>query len=123
MTGVDILAMEEVAVEWAFNWTAFWITVVILGAIGLIHSIYSVVEGIDDWVYIPIMTTVFMLIGAMVGTLFGGALCRTPTKYEPQYKVTVSDDVSMTEFLERYEIIDTEGKIYTVRERGENNEE
>lgn len=26
MTGVEILAMEEVAVEFAFNWTAFFIS-------------------------------------------------------------------------------------------------
>ena len=33
-----------------------------------------------------------------------------------QYKVTISDEVSMNEFFDKYEIIDQEGKTYTVRE-------
>lgn len=33
-----------------------------------------------------------------------------------RYKVTISEDVKLVEFLERYEILDTEGEIYTVRE-------
>lgn len=33
-----------------------------------------------------------------------------------RYKVTISDEVNLVEFLERYEILDTEGEIYTIRE-------
>lgn len=33
-----------------------------------------------------------------------------------QYKVTITEDVKLVEFLERYEILDTEGEIYTIRE-------
>ena len=36
-----------------------------------------------------------------------------------EYKVTISDDVSLTEFYEKYEIIEQDGKIYTVKERTE----
>ena len=34
-----------------------------------------------------------------------------------QYKVTIDETVSMVKFMDKYEIIDQEGKIYTVRER------
>ena len=34
-----------------------------------------------------------------------------------EYKATIEDSVSMNEFLDRYEILDQEGKIYTMRER------
>lgn len=34
-----------------------------------------------------------------------------------EYKVTIDDSVSMTEFMDKYEILDQEGKIYTVKER------
>ena len=34
-----------------------------------------------------------------------------------EYKVIINDTVSMNEFLDKYEIIDQEGKIYTVKER------
>lgn len=32
------------------------------------------------------------------------------------YKVTISDEVKLVEFLDKYEILDTEGEIYTIRE-------
>jgi predicted membrane protein len=116
MNGVDILAMEEVAVEFAFNWTWFWIVFSVFATAGLIWGIYEVVAKGEEWIAIPIMTTFFILFGVTFGYLFGVGF-ETPTKYETQYKVVVSDEVSMTEFLEKYEIIDTEGKIYTVREK------
>ena len=34
-----------------------------------------------------------------------------------KYKVTIDDSVLMNEFLDKYEILDQEGKIYTVKER------
>ena len=34
-----------------------------------------------------------------------------------EYKATIDDSVSMNEFLDRYEILDQEGKIYTIKER------
>ena len=40
-------------------------------------------------------------------------------KYETRYQVTVDDSVSMNKFQNKYEIIEVEGKIYTVRERVE----
>lgn len=116
MTGVDILAMEEVAVEWTFNWTAFWIVFAIVSIGGLVYSIYKVVRDGYSWPLIPALTLVFMAFGVGFGALMGKGL-ETPIKYAPQYKVTISDEVSMTEFLEKYEIIETEGKIYTVREK------
>lgn len=40
-------------------------------------------------------------------------------KYETHYQVTVDNSVSMNEFQNKYEIIEVEGKIYTIRERVE----
>ena len=46
--------------------------------------------------------------------------CLVPEdKYETHYQVTVDNSVSMNEFQDKYEIIEVEGKIYTVRERVE----
>lgn len=36
-----------------------------------------------------------------------------------QYQVTISDNVSMVEFNERYEVIKVQGKIYTIVEKEE----
>lgn len=117
MNGVDILAMEEVVAESAFNWPWFWIVVAVAGFITLIYTLWDVVSGYHHWLYIPTLTVFVMLVGAMFGCLLG-VVFGIPTKYETQYKVTISDEVSMTDFLNKYEIIETEGKIYTVREKG-----
>lgn len=38
-------------------------------------------------------------------------------KYETHYQVTIDNSVTINEFQDKYEIIEVEGKIYTVRER------
>ncbi len=115
MTGVDILATQEVAVDFIFNWTAFWIAVGIATFIGLITGIVCVVRDGCDWFIIPAMVVISAVFGGMFGCLMGTGL-EKPVAYETRYKVTISDEVSMTDFLEKYEIVSTEGKIYTVRE-------
>ena len=64
--------------------------------------------------------TIFLIVFIAGGALFGTLVGRTtgdPIEYETQYKVVIDDSVSMNEFIEKYEIIDQEGKIYTVREK------
>ena len=114
MTGVEILATKEVVAATQFNSTMFWIifgiTLGVMFIIGVATSLQS-----RDWVQLPL----FLFAGLIVGVLFGvmiGNLSATPAEYETQYKVTISDEVQMNDFLSRYEIISTEGRIYTVRE-------
>lgn len=38
------------------------------------------------------------------------------------YKVTISDEVNFVEFNNKYEIIDQDGLIYTIKEKENNNE-
>lgn len=115
MTGVEILAASEVAVGAGFSITAA------LGVFGLTFGLF-IFGGIfasilsDDWGNMGIGILAGIMIGLVFGTGVGlgeGML----TKYETHYKVIISDEVSMNDFLERYEIMDQEGKIYTVRER------
>ena len=117
MTGVDILSVEQVAIEYTYNWTSFWIGT---GIIFLIFFIFGVVDSLHYnsldvlWQYVIPGTALSLLFGAMMGWT-----CETPIKYTNEYKVTISDEVSMNDFIAKYEIIDQEGKIYTVRERAE----
>ena len=117
MSGVEILSVIEEPIllfnEEAFGITLF-ISVIIFFFIG---SYLSITES--EWIYFPI----FLITGIIVGVLLAipaGAICCTETDdVETSYKVTVSDEVSLNEFLDKYEIIDQDGKIYTVKERGE----
>lgn len=42
-----------------------------------------------------------------------------PTINIPQYKVTISDSVPYNEFIEKYEVLEIDGKIYTVIDKTE----
>ena len=116
VNGVEILNETQVVAESAFGWTVFWIAgsvffdLCILGGI-----ILSITEGPElmGWI-------VVICAGIILGLLFGfvgGTWFATPTKYETHYQVIIDDSVSMNDFLDKYEIIDTEGKILTIRER------
>lgn len=57
-----------------------------------------------------------LAIGSVIVGGLGGTYSKTDISYI-EYKVTIDDSVSMNEFLDKYEILDQEGKIYTVKER------
>ncbi len=113
MNGVEILASSEIVAEVVFNWFAFTIVFVIITIIAAFVA-YAIDDSIDEKI------TTFFIIAILLGGFLGlvaGVSFVTPTKYETHYKVTIDDSVSMNEFLDKYEILDQEGKIYTVKER------
>lgn len=111
MSGVEILSTTEVVTESVSNYTLvglIWIGVIILGTL-----IGYIAEEFDG-------ALLGFFIGVVVGMFVSGfvmIITTTPTAYTNEYKVTISDEVSLNEFMEKYEIIDQDGKIYTVRER------
>lgn len=118
MTGIEVLATQEVTTEFAFNWTAFWITFgVIFGIYVLVGIITSVCS--DDWSNLLCGIIIGIIIGLFFGAMVGYKALHIPVAYETQYKVIISDEVPMNQFLEKYEIIDQEGKIFTVVERND----
>lgn len=122
MIGIEILAAEEVACAFAFNWPMFWIVFGITFVIsGIIMFCCLLEDCCNNKVTLAgIITIVIFLatiISAITGGLFADGIFPKSTEYETQYKVTIDDSVSMNDFNEKYEVIDQEGKIYTVRER------
>ena len=113
MTGVEILATQEIVVEFGFCWTGFFAMLLFGGMISIFLAVAMVYcDNFQRWATFGACLGFTLILSVLVGIVADGE----PTKYETQYKVTISDEVSMNEFLERYEIIDQEGKIYTVRE-------
>lgn len=108
MNGVIILNSYEILTNpssiflylvWGFVFTT----------LALILSYLFIVDN-----YSSTSTAIFAIVaGALAVILF----CNIPEKkYETRYQVTVDDSVSINEFQSKYEIIEVEGKIYTVRE-------
>ena len=118
INGIEILSQTEVGTNTPMNWWVFGLFVVMFFIIGFV---LAVIEGRPEGVEWLGCVFIGLLVG-IIGCLFGGLLgtvAGEPTEFETQYKVTISDEVQMNEFLEQYEIIDQEGKIYTIREKGE----
>lgn len=117
MQGVEILTSEQVVTEWAENWTGFWIAFSVVVGIFLIVGIREFIVY-RDWVELLFGGILGVILALMIGMLPLG-LGDTPTAHETQYKVTISEEVSMTEFYEHYEVIEQDGKIFTVREKAD----
>jgi hypothetical protein len=106
MTGINILA------EYMAGGTPVAVVVIssILTVLGLIIFIVGIaLEWGDDVTGVGCLLFVISLV-----LLFIAVFNAEPE--HTRYKVTISDDVNLVEFLERYEILDTEGEIYTIRE-------
>ena len=113
MTGVEILAAEEVVTAYGWSWSAYLIAlaiaVVFCGFVGFTSGV-----PYDMWKCAFIGIGVGLVVGALIGVI--PAKITLPSEYETHYKLTISDEVSMNDFLSKYEIIDQEGRIYEVRE-------
>ena len=113
MIGVDILSSSEVGC----NPEPMWGLSLIIGGVVLL---IFVIIGIIEW-------SIKNFVGfTLIGLLFGGFMCGFSlvitnglnyTDTQTQYKATISEEVNFVEFNEKYEIIDQEGKIYTIIER------
>lgn len=128
MTGMVILETFDYGI--AYVVAGFGIpSAIALGVICAITGILvgmGVAEAMYKFVYKKFKTdatflivTVTMIIMGAIGFVIGGFTIphREPSEYETRYKVALTEDVDYKEFTEKYEIIDFEDNIYTVRER------
>lgn len=109
MNGIEVLSKSEIK---SINISAFLIILlasilIILAGVYICTSIFDINENLlYTGVVLIILLSVFMALKTS-----------TTGEYEYEYKVTISDEVSMNEFMKKYEIINQEGKIYTIKER------
>ncbi len=110
MNGVEILSSEII-----YNTILpeYWIGIGLL--VGMLSiTVFSGSAAADNGV-LALISLAF-IIGSVVVACLGGIDSKTDINHI-EYKVTIDDSVSMNEFLDKYEILDKEGKIYTVKER------
>ncbi len=108
MNGVNILATvphtEYVWPDWIFT-VLFAIIIIGFVATLICASYDSPAVGII-FAIISLVSLVIIIIGTTI------------TKPAPNtYKVTVENSVSMSEFYEKYDIINQEGKIFEIKEK------
>lgn len=69
----------------------------------------------DNDIYFGCLVLVYAAIFIAL-TLLAFSKAKVVSTY-PVYKVTIDDTVSMKEFNERYEILNQDGLIYTIKEK------
>ena len=110
MNGVEILSSETI-----YNtilpecWTVIGLLLALVCTVLTIHFYV----GLNDRAAILCLV---LLIVSVVLTFLGLISNKNSIDYI-EYKVTIDDSVSFTEFIDKYEVLDQEGKIYTVKER------
>lgn len=114
MNGVEILSSLEVVIETAFSTFGFMIAFFGCLTFSLVSGFFTgrSINAVRFGLWIG------LIVGVIFGLFFGfvtGSIFSEPVAYETHYKVTIDDSVSINEFLDSYEIVDIEDKIYTVR--------
>lgn len=116
MQGITILAERQIDVT-GFNLNVFVGFIIGFFIVGIIVGIPISIEntvGIKERIaYCLVFATLITGIGFALGFLFASIV---PVGKETIYDVLIDNDVSMTEFLKHYEIIEQDGLIFTVRE-------
>jgi hypothetical protein len=108
MEGITIL--NEIQKTAAPDWMAILgLTLCFLGLVSII--IYAASEKMA-----VAMTSIVIFIIIIIWTI---SFCiANSTIYDhTEYKVIIDDSVNFNEFNEKYEIVDTDGKIYTIKEK------
>lgn len=110
MNGITILdaGTKVVSYTWGWSWGAF--ALILLGILGIVISILCEVNGVAG--------NFFFILGIIGITISLILFSRAkPAKIIPTYMVTIDSSVSLIEFYDKYEILDIQGKIYTIIEK------
>ena len=92
------------------SWFA-WFTALgaVACAIGLLAKWHAIIEAI--------MTGLATIALVGMSVCIVGSCIKTNEIIDTKYQVTISEEVSMVEFYEHYEVIEQDGKIFIVREK------
>lgn len=106
MEGITILNSEVIM---APHWGP--IAMFIAGIVSIFFLLFLILLGFDsDGI---LNTLIFSACIALIGFI-SSFIIQVP--YYTSYEVILEDSVSMNEFLDKYEILDQRGQIYTVKE-------
>lgn len=119
MNGVKIL--NEIPVYNIAEWASITVAIILI-AIPLTFFVYSIIRW-EGFGCLVLSTILGFLVGLLITILFIVFTSEADIAYDKnsvqyyQYQVIVSDEVKFSEFMEKYEILEQNGDIYTIQER------
>lgn len=112
--GVQVLSVYD-TYTFDFNLLSAFYGFAIVGFIGSIIYAANLDKINNETEHIYMLGSI-ILASLLVGVIVGRYVFPSKTMIR-EYKVITSDDVSLNDFMETYDIIDIDGKIYTIREK------
>lgn len=110
LDGITLLdaGTKVISYTWGWSWGGFIIAIIAIFLV--VISILCLVDGVGG--------EIFFIAGIFVGmfSLFMFAHGK-PAKTITTYSVIIDDSVLMTEFYDKYEVLNIQGKIFTITER------
>lgn len=106
--GISILSQSPI-----FDYSPLFIICMSAFFVSLLFIILSAIQE-----HIPAVITFLVIFVFSFGLgIYATKDCKPSGKFT--YKVTISENVKMNEFLDKYIIIEQEDKIYTIKERSQ----
>ena len=113
---INTIAIPIYEDTFVFYLPAIFIIIIVLMLIGIGLFELATCQSIEDipTTYVVIMFVLFIL--ALIGICIEPGKVQIDTKY--QYVVTISDEVGFNEFNQKYDILEVDGNLYTIEEKG-----
>ena len=110
LDGITLLdtGTKVVSYTWGWSWGGFIATIFAIFLI--VVSIMCMIDGAGGEIFV--IAAIF--VGMLGLFIFAHA---KPAKTINTYSVIIDDSVSMTEFYDKYEVLNIKGKIFTITER------
>ena len=110
LDGITLLDTGTKVVSYTWGWRWGGVIAAIFAIFLIVVFIICTIDGTGG--------EIFFVAGIFVGMLSLFIFVHAkPAKTINTYSVIIDDSVSMTEFYDKYEVLDIQGKIFTITER------
>lgn len=117
MNGITILSVGEYVETIGGAWSFMAALLLVFGILTIIGGVMTFFILKNEGCFMGLF--VWFIGGCMLASSFQTYKNNGPKISIPQYKIIVSDSVPYNDFIEKYKILDIEGKIYTVIDKAE----
>lgn len=111
MKGVEILDTSSTINTVGVLWFLFC---VLISAVCVVFAILTIIYIFEQELIKSVILSILTIVSF---TLIIYSKYKMDKNDIPKYQVTISDEVKMVDFMDKYDIIETNGKIYTVTEK------
>lgn len=117
--GIEVLSQSEITTTPCWIWIFLFVSLFVM-ILGFVLATICVSFNKKIGAKLGAVSIIFGIVLYCIDWICG-CIIKVPTG-EYTYKVTISDEVNFVEFNNKYEIIDQEGLIYTIKEKEEKDE-